>query len=108
MKMKEEINLLDITSHIQSEDKFILFCYAPMCMNCTIGERMLKIVSDMKDFSYTSVDLNYHKDLIERYEIRSTPALLLFESGELVNEIYAFHGVTYLSEVFDEFLLTDG
>ena len=104
--MKEEISSLDITSHIQSEDKFILFCYAPMCMNCTVGERMLNIVSEMKDFSYTSIDLNYHKDLIENYEIRSTPALLLFKSGELVEEIYAFHDVTYLSELFDEFLLT--
>jgi len=103
--MKEEISSLDITSHIQSEDKFILYCYAPICANCTIAERMLGIVSEMKGFEYTSINLNFHKDLIEMYEIRSAPALLLFEHGELVREVYAFRSVTYLTEVMEEFMV---
>ncbi|WP_411843536.1 thioredoxin family protein [Salinicoccus sp. HZC-1] len=103
--MKEEISSLDITSHIQSEDKFILYGYAPICANCTIAERMLGIVSEMKGFDYTSINLNFHKDLIEKYQIRSAPALLLFSRGELVREVYAFQSVTYLSEVIEEFMV---
>lgn len=103
--MKEEISSVDITSRIQSEDRYILYGYAPICANCTIAERMLGIVGEMKGFDYTSINLNFHKDLIEKYQIRSAPALLLFKQGELVKEVYAFQSVTYLSEVMDEFMV---
>ncbi len=105
--MMKESKTIDITSRIQSEETFILYGYAPICANCQIAERMLDIVSDMKGLSYTSIDLNYHKDLIELYEIRSAPALLLFRKGRLIREVYAFQSVTHLTEVFDEFLVDE-
>ena len=103
--MMKESRTIDITSRIQSEETFILYGYAPICANCQIAERMLDIVSDMKGFSYASIDLNYHKDLIEEYEVRSAPALLLFRDGRLVREVYAFQSVLHLTEVFDDFLV---
>jgi thioredoxin-like negative regulator of GroEL len=103
----KEPRTIDITSRIQSEESFVLYGYAPICANCQIAERMLDIVSEMKGFSYTSINLNYHKDLIELYEIRSAPALLLFRKGRLIREVYAFQSVTHLTEVFDEFLVDE-
>jgi thioredoxin-like negative regulator of GroEL len=105
--MMKEPRTIDITSRIQSEGTFVLYGYAPICANCQIAERMLDIVSEMKGFSYTSINLNYHKDLIELYEIRSAPALLLFRKGRLIREVYAFQSVTHLTEVFDEFLVDE-
>lgn len=105
--MMKEPRTIDITSRIQSEEPFVLYGYAPICANCQIAERMLDIVSEMKGFSYTSINLNYHKDLIELYEIRSAPALLLFRKGRLIREVYAFQSVTHLTEVFDEFLVDE-
>ncbi len=105
--MMKEPRPIDITSRIQSEETFVLYGYAPICANCQIAERMLDIVSEMKGFSYTSINLNYHKDLIELYEIRSAPALLLFRKGRLIREVYAFQSVTHLTEVFDEFLVDE-
>ena len=105
--MMKEPKTIDITSRIQSEETFVLYGYAPICANCQIAERMLDVVSEMKGFSYTSINLNYHKELIELYEIRSAPALLLFRKGKLVREVYAFQSVTHLTEVFDEFLVDE-
>lgn len=105
--MMKEPRTIDITSRIQSEETFVLYGYAPICANCQIAERMLDIVSEMKGFSYTSINLNYHKDLIELYEIRSAPALLLFRKCRLIREVYAFQSVTHLTEVFDEFLVDE-
>lgn len=105
--MMKEPRTIDITSRIQSEETFVLYGYAPICANCQIAERMLDIVSEMKGFSYTSINLNYHKDLIELYEIRSAPALLLFRKGRLIREVYAFQSVPHLTEVFDEFLVDE-
>lgn len=105
--MMKESKTQDITSLIQSEETLIVFGYAPICANCQIAERMLNVVAELRNFPYTSIDLNYQKDFIETYEIRSTPALLLFKSGELVKEIYAFQSVPYLTEVMDEFLVDE-
>ncbi|GAA3733531.1 hypothetical protein GCM10022378_22200 [Salinicoccus jeotgali] len=66
---------------------------------------MLDVVAEMKSFSYTAVDLNYEKELIERYQIRSAPALLLFKNGELKEEIYAFQSVPHLTEKLEEFFV---
>lgn len=105
--MMKEPKTIDIISRIQSEETFVLYGYAPICANCQIAERMLDVVSEMKKVSYTSINLNYHKDLIEMYEIRSAPALLLFSEGRLVREVYAFQSVPHLTEVFDEFLVDE-
>lgn len=103
--MKKSSEKIDIISRIQAEDTFILYCYAPICANCRIAEKMLDIVAEMKNFSYTAVDLNYEKELIETYQIRSAPALLLFKNGELKEEIYAFHSVPHLTEKLEEFFV---
>ncbi|MFC3389310.1 thioredoxin family protein [Salinicoccus sesuvii] len=103
----KESKTQDITSRIQSEETFIIYGYAPICANCQIAERMLDVVAELRQFSYTSIDLNYQKDFIEAYEIRSTPALLLFKNGQLVKEVYAFQSVPYLTEVMDEFLVDE-
>ncbi|TVT28711.1 thioredoxin family protein [Salinicoccus cyprini] len=105
--MMKESRVQDITSRIQSEETLIIFGYAPICANCQIAERMLDVVAELRNFSYASIDLNYQKDFIETYEIRSTPALLLFKNGELTKEIYAFQSVPYLTEVMDEFLVDE-
>lgn len=103
--MKETISTADLLKNTQDKDSYIIFGYATMCKTCEISESMLKVVSEMKQISYERINLNYHKDLIDKYHIRSAPALLLFKNGQLVKELYAFHSVPYLSEVLDEFLV---
>lgn len=98
---KEELETQDIFNLIQSEDRFILYGYSPICANCQIAERMLHITQEVIDFDYTSINLNYHVDVINEYEIRSAPALLIFEQGKLERSVYAFESVTNLVEVLE-------
>lgn len=103
--MKETISTADLLKNLQDKESYIIFGYATMCKTCDISESMLKVVAEMKQVSYEKINLNFHKDLIDTYHIRSAPALLLFKNGKLTKELYAFRSVPYLSEVLDEFLV---
>lgn len=103
--MKETISTEDILKNIQDNDRYIIFGYATMCKTCDISETMLKVVAEAKALSYERINLNFYKTLIEQFQIRSAPALLLFKDGQLYKEVYAFQSVTYLNEVLEEFLV---
>ncbi|MBB6422324.1 thioredoxin family protein [Jeotgalicoccus coquinae] len=78
-----------------------------MCKTCDIAETMLSVAASTRQMSYERINLNFYKTLIEDYEIRSAPALLLFKKGELVKEVYAFQSVTYLNEVLADFQIDE-
>ena len=103
--MKQVIQTEDILKNIQDKDRYIIFGYATMCKTCDISETMLQVVTETKQLSYERINLNYYKGLIDQYQIRSAPALLLFKKGKLVQEVYAFQSVTYLNEVLEDFLV---
>ncbi|CAD2080118.1 hypothetical protein JEODO184_01854 [Jeotgalicoccus meleagridis] len=103
--MKQVIQTEDILKNIQAKERYIIFGYASMCKTCDISETMLQVVTEMRGIDYERLNLNYHKDLIELFKIRSAPALLLFKNGKLFREIYAFQSVPYLNEIFDQFLV---
>lgn len=99
--MKDQVKTRDLYNLIQSEDKVILFGYAPICANCQIAERMLNLAREVVGFEYISIDLNYHETFINQYHIKSAPALLIFEHGELVHTVYAFESVTKIVEILN-------
>lgn len=103
--MKETISTEDILKNIRDKERYIVFGFATMCKTCDISETMLSVVAEAKQISYERINLNFYTGLIEYYQIRSAPALLLFKNGELVKEVYAFQSVTYLNEVLEEFLI---
>ena len=103
--MKQVIQTEDILKNIQAKEHYIVFGYATMCKTCDISETMLQVVTEMRGIDYERLNLNFHKDLIEQFQIRSAPALLLFKNGKLVQEVYAFQSVPYLNEVIDQFLV---
>lgn len=103
--MKDKLTTADILKNIRDKERYIIFGYATMCKTCNISETMLQVVTTAKNISYERINLNFSKTLIEDYQIRSAPALLLFKNGELIKEVYAFQSVPYLNEVLEEFLV---
>ncbi|MFD2830187.1 thioredoxin family protein [Corticicoccus populi] len=100
--MKQELDTRDLYNLIQSEDRVIVFGYAPICANCQIAERMLNVAKEVVGFEYTPVDLNYHEAFINEFHVQSAPALLVFERGELIRSVYAFESVTKLVEILQK------
>ena len=105
--MMEIISTEDILKNIRDKERYIIFGYATMCKTCDIAETMLSVAASTRQMSYERINLNFYKTLIEDYEIRSAPALLLFKKGEMVKEVYAFQSVTYLNEVLADFQIDE-
>ncbi|ANZ33924.1 thioredoxin family protein [Staphylococcus carnosus] len=87
----------DITQNFD-KDKHLIFGYTPMCGTCKISERMLDIANEILQLPVTKVDLNFHADFSEQYQIQSFPVLLIMSKDEEMKRIYAFQSVPYLLE----------
>ena len=105
--MKETISTKDILKNIQDKERYIIFGYATMCKTCDIAETMLGVAAGARGIDYERINLNFYTKLINDYQIRSAPALLLFKNGKLVKEVYAFQSVMYLNEVLTDFLIDE-
>ena len=88
---------VDVNKYI-NEDKYLIFGYTPTCGTCKISERMLDIANDILKLPTIKMDLNFHPDFSQLYEIQSVPVLLVMSKGEEQKRIYAFQSVPYLLE----------
>lgn len=105
--MKNELNTNELSQLIQSNERVIIFGYAPICATCEISHRMLKIVQDTLKFNFHAIDLNYHQEWVQTHQVMSAPALLLIEDGKIVDRIYAFRDVAYLFEKLKNFVVDE-
>ncbi|CEF19397.1 Putative thioredoxin [Staphylococcus xylosus] len=88
---------VDVNKYI-NEDKYLIFGYTPTCGTCKVSERMLDIANDILQLPIVKMDLNFHPDFSQLYEIQSVPVLLVMSKGEEQKRIYAFQSVPYLLE----------
>ncbi|MBF0810511.1 thioredoxin [Staphylococcus xylosus] len=88
---------VDVNKYI-NEDKYLIFGYTPTCGTCKVSERMLDIANDILQLPIIKMDLNFHPDFSQMYEIQSVPVLLVMSKGEEQKRIYAFQSVSYLLE----------
>ncbi|SCT24240.1 thioredoxin family protein [Staphylococcus caeli] len=88
---------VDINEYIH-EDKYLIFGYTPTCGTCKVSERMLDIANEILKLPITKIDLNFHPDFSQQYEIQSVPVLMVMSKGEEQKRIYAFQSVPYLLE----------
>jgi len=88
---------VDVNKYI-NENKYLIFGYTPTCGTCKVSERMLDIANDILQLPTIKMDLNFHPDFSQLYEIQSVPVLLVMSKGEEQKRIYAFQSVPYLLE----------
>lgn len=84
-------------------EKRAIYTYTPLCGTCQVAGRMLDIAAKIvNDLPIEKVDLNYSRDLAEKYEIESVPCLLILDGDQMKKKIYAFQSVPYLVEQLKE------
>lgn len=95
MNVSEQLN--NITKN-EGEPVHLIFGYTPMCGTCKMSERMLDIANDIVNLPLVKIDLNFHPDFSQDYEIQSVPILLIMNYDQEVKRIYAFQSVPFLLE----------
>jgi thioredoxin-like negative regulator of GroEL len=91
-------NLDEISSFLNNHSSGLIYFYTPLCGTCQVASRMLQVIGKMVDVKIGKMNLNFHPELAEKFEIESVPCLLFIKDGELVEMIYAFHSVPFLYE----------
>ncbi|KOP68787.1 thiol-disulfide isomerase [Bacillus sp. FJAT-18019] len=62
-------------------DPLIVFLHTPLCGTCAAARKMIDIVEHIEqDMNLLSADVNFLPSIVERFQIRSVPALLVVPS----------------------------
>lgn len=77
----------ELDSVITSHDLVLVDCYTNGCALCQAIEPVVGNVARATDATVVMVNPGDDISLVERYDIRSVPTLLLFEDGELVGRM---------------------
>lgn len=81
------------------ERRIIVFGHTPFCGTCRVARRMLEVVEQMNpEIDVYALDLNFAPEFIQKYRVRSTPSLSVFEPGTRgePRTAYAMQSVPYL------------
>lgn len=89
----------------QQEKLVITLAYTPTCGTCHVAKKMLEVIkAAMSTLIIAQINLNYHADLANDFEIMSVPCILIHFNGECAEKIYAFESVPYLYKKITSYL----
>jgi thioredoxin-like negative regulator of GroEL len=93
-----------LLEQIEKEQVTVIYFYTPMCGTCQVAKRMLEVTKELfPTFQYGMLDVNYTPEITVKWEIESVPCLMIFQNGQILEKIYAFHSVEYLFQLFRHF-----
>ena len=83
-----------------SEKRVLVDFYAEWCGPCKmLGPVIEEISEEVDNCEFYKVNIDEAGELAERYGIMSIPTLLIFEKGELVNQVVGFRTKDELKEI---------
>ena len=95
-EITEESSLMDL---IRNEESLLLFLYTPLCGTCKRAEQMLIPLEEvLRDVQMVKVNANIIPEFMQREKVTSVPCLKVFQDGENIKTIYAFHSLPSLIE----------
>ncbi|WP_223701420.1 thioredoxin family protein [Sutcliffiella deserti] len=90
-----------LLEEIEKDQITVIYFYTPMCGTCQVAKKMLEVTKELfPSFQFGMLDVNYIPDISVKWEIESVPCLMVFQNGEILEKIYAFHSVEYLYNLF--------
>ncbi len=87
----QKLNEEEFDSFIQSDEPVIVDFFATWCGSCTALMPVLeKVADENENVKIAKVDVDEHRDLAIKFGIKSIPALLVFQKGEVKNTSVGF------------------
>ncbi len=88
--MVKEIKEKDFDNSIK-EGKVLVDCYADWCGPCRMLSPIVDEVSEeLKDVTFYKLNVDDAEDVSTKYGIMSIPTLLIFDKGELKEQLVGF------------------
>ena len=82
------------------EGKVLVDCYATWCGPCRMLAPIVdKVSEEISDIKFYKLDVDNNPETSIKYGIMSIPTLLIFENGELKNQVVGFKDKNELTEL---------
>ncbi|SFJ41587.1 Thioredoxin [Halobacillus dabanensis] len=101
----QEIEVSEVERTLRSQDTVLSFIHSPFCGTCHLARRMLQTLEAVVEQEvFLEWNASLHPSLMERYQIKSVPCLLVTKQGIVEKKIYAFHSVSHMYEELGNFV----
>src|SRR4051794_37299411 len=92
-------NKNELEEFLEQKRTGFIYLYTPFCGTCQVSGKMLLVAAELlPDVMIGKINLNYMRELAEKWEVESVPCLVFIDEGTIVNKMYAFQSVPYLIE----------
>ncbi|MFC7064026.1 thioredoxin family protein [Halobacillus seohaensis] len=89
----------DVSSELNNAGITLTYIFTPFCGTCHLARKMLDTIeATFQRHLFYELNASLHPELMQDYEVKSVPCLLITENGKIVNKIYAFKSVPYMYE----------
>jgi len=94
------------TQVLQNEQAVLVDFWAPWCGPCRAMEPTIEAIANKYEGQLVVVKINIddHPDLAERYEISGIPAFLLFQNGQVMENIVGGRSEAELTRILQPYL----
>ena len=98
--MVNKISEIEFDKKINVSKKVIVDCYADWCGPCRMyGPVVEEVSKEFVDYDFYKLNVDEAYDISRRYGVMSIPTTLIFENGELKNQLVGFRNKDELIEI---------
>lgn len=104
MLQMEELNSDKLMEIVKGQQPHYIYFYTPLCGTCQLANKMLEIIGKtIPELPIYKCNLNYATSIAQHYQIESVPCLSIWQNGIILEKIYAFHSVSQLFDIINEY-----
>ena len=86
---------------IGEHDRLLVEFYTSGCGKCKMQEPVLGNVARATDITVGMINASHTLDLVEELDMQGVPTLVLYEDGEVTEQLFGYHGTEELVDLLE-------